>query len=1197
MTYDLGYSSETKTPRQARRAPIGYGDDYYGEDEPVIANGMPLGMRNELLDKLGGQTTQFTRTLFDWINTPTSYALDALSGKPIGSGTTGEKFLDEAGLLPEKETLYGLARPVASFGVEAAVDPLNLVTFGTGAVSKAARAAKAANIFTDAQRAASRALIDNGGTLGKYGQNAADTFKTQFGKGLDDLTDADLAARPLVGPREARKSLNLEQLVNAQDDSQKAIDDINDYLSRYGQSYADVKSQKLGGDIGFRLPFTDTSAVFNIPGLGDSFAKGLDRAGQLTRWSLPGRYAYSMFDRNVAGATDEGGQIIAKQITSADQAAEALARRKAADLMQSLPESAYTPRVGNALRNVIEGTADAAEQALVSGDRRLSDFVDNWRLEAKTYLDRSQQAGIGSAALQDKFGTKYFPRFLDDDTFGKAAKNVGAGKNFSVMTGDQLARAKAFNVPGGTKTLQELSLDRQVAGPGRLKPTDREAAEYIKAKLDMRAAMMGSTEKYSLQSAYKLARTLQNIEPEAIAKKYPIFGQHPVENIAKYFAGRERAISRANALYDILGSSATRNNYLDSADQIPLRQAFRDLKLKSTPVAYQNLVSATPTPTAFEGAKQQILDRLQTRAGFSGVDLDELKNISINQSLMDRLNRVADFYQYPESQSKVLKLFDNITQIWKGSILSWPARFARDWMSGMFSNVLEVGSPQDVMRGYAGARFLTQGQWGDLDGILSAAPRYAGMNAASRKRTFLNDLAAGGVLSGRRLTDLGEESAAKAAGTGIRDEYLPGVSPQTTLGYQITDALSGRTPLPASRAAYSELGKNWRGFFGMGTINPNKKIRDEITNPILRWSNKLGDNTDTINRAAGYIGLILQGVSPEAAARRIKDAHVDYSSLTKVEREWFRRVMPFWSYTSRIGNYVTRNLLDDPGGRMFQFGIRLPERIAENSGGEEYVPSSIRSRYGLSLEPMRDIPVISDAINAIAPKKEGTSAWLADIDLPGIDQLNQIKVQTTLEGKPKVLPSTWSTFQSFAGQGLNPMLKTGLETLTGQDFYTMRSKQSSPATLQVLGRRAGFVPHSLTDRALGLVDPAVQLAPFAPRVLQTTRRLTDPNIESMPAAASQAAFNALTGVKVQNITDDIKRWDALEKIKESLAGDPNLRVFEQTYIPEEARPFTDPEVLELYDLQRQLNREQRGRNPKGKRKKRGPNDFYNPLNY
>jgi hypothetical protein len=246
---------------------------------------------------------------------------------------------------------------------------------------------------------------------------------------------------------------------------------------------------------------------------------------------------------------------------------------------------------------------------------------------------------------------------------------------------------------------------------------------------------------------------------------------------------------------------------------------------------------------------------------------------------------------------------------------------------------------------------------------------------------------------------------------------------------------------------------------------------------------------------------------------------------------------------------------------------------------------------------MRDIPVISDAINAIAPKKEGTSAWLADIDLPGIDQLNQIKVQTTLEGKPKVLPSTWSTFQSFAGQGLNPMLKTGLETLTGQDFYTMRSKQSSPATLQVLGRRAGFVPYSLTDRALGLVDPAVQLAPFAPRVLQTARRLTDPNIESMPAATAQAAFNALTGVKVQNITDDIKRWDALEKIKESLAGDPNLRVFEQTYIPEEARPFTDPEVLELYDLQRQLNREQRGRSPRGKRKKRGPNDFYNPLNY
>lgn len=1202
MAYDFGYA-DTKSPRQARRSPIGYGEFYFGEDEPVASGGMPLGMRDELLDRLGDQTSQFTSTLLGAIDYPGSLARDFLAGAPLGSRTTGEQLLEAHNLLPDKDSFYGLARPAASFLAEAIPDPLNLMTFGAGATSKAAKAAKAANIFDDAQRAASRALINSGGDLGKFGDNAAAAFKTQFGKGLDDLTDADLAARPLVGPRMARRNMTLEELVDAQPaiNRPQAIRDIDNYLARYKQSYADIAGEKIGGDIGFRLPFSDTSTVFNLPIGGESFAKGLDRFGQAARWSTLGRHAVATFDKGVAGATDEGTQILARQITNSDKAAEELARRKTSELLLDLPETAYDPKVGSALRNVIEGTANVAERRLVNADPGLVRFADNWRATAKQYIDRSKDVGIGSRALVDKFGTEYFPRVLDDLTFDLERGNPSAAKAFSVMTGDQLSRKKSFHVPGGTKTLQELSLDPNVAGPGRRLDTDREAAEYIHRKLNAKARAMfpsgrlpnGRPARYGMQSARRLARTLHRLNPEAVAKKFPIFGQHPVEAVSKYIGGRERALGRANVLYDILGSNAIRKNYLDVDRQsaIPLSDAFRSLRLKTT-----DQMGPMPAGVAqVQGAKAQILERLNKR--FSGIALDELKDISIDRRLMDRLNRIADFYAYPEAQSKALKLFDNLTRLWKGSILSWPARFVRDWYSGMFSNFIEVGSTSDMVRGYAGIKYALQGQWDRLEPILEMMPRYAGKTPEQKRRLFLTEMAGGGILTGRRITDIGEEAASVASGTAIRDEYLPGISPQTTLGYQVGDMLVGRAPVSGANAAYSELGKNWKGLFGMGTINPNKRLPDEITNPILRWSNKLGNTTDTINRGAGYISLLLQGVSPQEAAKRIKLAHVDYSSLTKVEREWFRRVIPFWAYTSRIGKYVATTLYNDPGGRMFQFGIRLPERLAENSGGDEYVPSSIRSRYGMSLEPLRDIPYVSNAIDFIAPEREGSSAWLADVDLPGIDQLNMLKVQSTLDGKAKVLPSAWSTFQSFAGQGLNPAIKTTLEGLTGQDFYTMRSKQSSPSTMSVLGRRAGIAPYSMGDRALGLADPLVQLVPFAPRVLQTARRLTDPNIQNYSAAGAQALFNAATGVKVQNITDEIKRWDALEKINESLEGDPNLRIFEQTYIPEEARPFTDPEVLELYDLKRQLNREQRGRDRQGRRLKRGPNDFFSPLNY
>jgi hypothetical protein len=568
---------------------------------------------------------------------------------------------------------------------------------------------------------------------------------------------------------------------------------------------------------------------------------------------------------------------------------------------------------------------------------------------------------------------------------------------------------------------------------------------------------------------------------------------------------------------------------------------------------------------------------------------------------MERLNRIADFYHQPEVHNKFLQAIDNITKLWKGSILAWPARFTRDWYSGMFSNLLEVGSPSDLMRGYAGAKYVLQGQWDRADKVVSLMPRYANMAPDQRRRAFLGDLAASGLLRGRRITDLGGEAASRASGRGIMGEMVPGSAPQTTLGYQIGDLISGRAPVSVKNTAYSELGNlnNWAMQPGkaLETLNPMNigKVGDpELTNPILRWSSKLGDTTDNINRISGYMAMLGQGLNPKAAAARIKASQVDYGSLTRVEREWFRRVVPFWAYTSRISKYAADQLYNDPGGRFFQLGMRLPERLAQTNDQDGYVPASIRQKYGLSLEPMRNLPVLGAAVNAISPATEGVSAWLSDVDFPGIDQLNQIKLATDMDGRVAPGQSAWKTFQSLSGGLLHPLMKSGIEAMTGQDLYTQRPKATSEATLQALGRRTGVVArYSAADNLLGSLDPLAQLVPFVPRVLQLARRASDS--ERVPvdsARAAQNVFNAFTGVKIQNISDDVRRYDALQKIQDIIGDHPNVRRFEQAYIPEEALPLTDPEVVRLYALQRQLNREQRQERkpPKGV-------DMSNPLFY
>jgi hypothetical protein len=1124
--------------------------------------------------------------------------MDVASGKPLGSGSTGESALKSCGLLPGKESLGGWGRPLAGAGLEMVTDPLNLVTFGTGAFSKAGRAAKAANIFDDAQRVVSRQMLKSGQPLGKYGDNALAAFQKNFGKTADDLTDADLWARPLVGPRASRRNLSLDELVQARNapDQAKAIKDIDDYLARSGQTYQDVAHQKLGGDIGFRLPFSDVSATFNVPFLGESTARNLDRVGQAVRWSAPGRYLTSAFSNSVMGTVDEGDQILAKQLKRADDAADVVARQKTAQMLQDLPEEAYTPTAGRALRNVIEGTADAVEQNLVAKSPGLQNFVRQWGPTAKQYIDRSRVAGIGSSELADKYGTKYFPRSLDKASFDKEGAfrqgiNKG-GKQYSVVSGDQLQRG--YQTPGGTKTIQELSLDSMVAGPNRTLATDREAAAYIKKKLDAKALALfpsgklpnGKSAAYGKPQALKLARMLNQLTPDAIAKKHPIFGSHVAEDASRYFMGRERAISRAGLLYDILGSNAKRANFRDieGGGHTALGQAFRQLKLRST-----NITDAAGNVVGVEGAKQQILNRLSKRGGFSGVDLNELKDISIDKRLMERLNRIADFYENPEVQNKFVKFLDDMTRMWKGSILAWPARFTRDWYSGMFSNLLEVRSFRDLHLGYSGAKHLIQGQFDQLEPILARMPRYQGMAAQARRQAFMRDMAGAGILGGRQITDVGQDTAELAAGTTIRDSVLPGISPRTTLGYKAWDALTLNKGPSMGRLPEAELFNlaNWKK-------QPGKILdisSEELTNPIMRWSSKLGDTTDSINRASGYIGMLLQGISPEEAAKRIKLSQVDYSSLTKVERGFFRKIIPFWSYTSRIGNYIGQTLYNDPGGAMTQLGIRLPERLAQNDSEAGYVPASVRQKYGFSLEPLRKMPGVGGVVDVIAPQKQGVTGWLTDIDLPGIDQLNTIKLATNLDGRVDAGQTAWKTAQSFMGTGLHPALKSVAEGMTGYDFYTGRLKKDSESTLQAIGRRTGmFRQYSRQDQIAGAIDPIAQLVPFAPRVLQLARRGVDSQrVESRTARASQMAFNALTGVKIQNVSDDVRRQDAMQKINEIIGDEPNVREFEQTYIPEEAVPYVDPQTLQLYALQRQLGREKR---EERKRAQQGGSGYY-----
>jgi hypothetical protein len=1257
-----GFSDKPKKPI------IGYGQQYgltyNGFDEDVQKEQLSLPERNELLDTLSEYGAPAVSGLFDGLDWLGSQARSAITGK---EDATEEEVLKAAGLLPSEEALGGWGRPIAKIAAGIATDPLTYTGLGAlgSAATQAGKAAKAAGFLDDAARAASRTQVGNiisgaakADDLSWIGKRAQKQFLDDTGTEITRLSDEDLFARPLIGQGQARRDMTLGELLERQRDWGQAhydesLENLQDFFARNGGDLASLQDTKLTNDINFGLPVNGWNVGFNVP-LGESAMKAADAVGDYLRWDALGigRYAHAAFDQSVHGATQAADQIELAKLSRSDAITSAAGRREANRVVSLLPQfkdAATDIRMGNAIRNVIEEVGPTlAGDARVAHDEvlkaltdfragtatgeaaQIGQFIDEWKNLSKRYIDRSRDVGIGGGELDDTFGTQYFPRVLDDATFNKGGGGPSRGTDYSRMTSDQIARKASFHVPGGTNTLQELSLDPRLAGQMRTAANDELAADIIQQVMQQKIGQLraagrpmvdatGAPLTYSRQNAISLAKTLREIDPDAIAKKLPIFGQHPAESVAKYITGREKAMGRAGVIYNTLGRSAmpVRHTQVTGGGADSALDTLNDLGLNT--IDRRGLM-LPPGVADIEGAKVQLLDRLHAIGLKNGItefaygNVDSLSNVSFDSRAIKTLQRIADFYEVPEVQSSMFKILDAVTTLWKSSILAWPSRFVRDFYSGAFSNFVllsdSIPFTGTYTNAYASAKRLIQAQPEELDKYLQMMPRYMKYGTPEeRMQKYLGDLAAAGISKGRQLEDVGQSALAKQSGEGIRAELHAGAAPQTTALFQLTDLPGylglGPTPLSSRHSAAAELfdAGNWKKSLSgsLQTIADayQGKKSEELINPVLRASAKLGDTTDKLNRIAGYNGLLMQGVSPEEAARRVMEFHVDYSSLTKFEKGWIRNAIPFWSYQSRIGKWALKQIVTKPGGAFTQAGIRAPDVLSQNGAEDEYVPARIADKYGISLEPMRALlkndptGISSSVLELLAPADASVSSWISDIDLPGIDQINMFRPKVDAEtGQLKPVGTATSSLLSLA-EGAHPLIKAGVELGTGRDTYTGIKKNYARSTLpKVLSNLGVLGPEDYKwADFLGGVDTALQFGlPGYSRTGQLVRRMTDPRLESPATAGLQALFNAFTGAKIENIDDQEKTRDALDKISQILADDPAVRNFESTYIPKELLPVVDERTRQLYQLDRQLRKERR------QIQKVKP-DRYNPLNY
>ena len=1125
-------------PRRRVRAP-GRPSRYNMSDEEA----------DSTLAWLARQTGGAIETLGKTLDTPGAIARGIIAGKP-GSGFSwdsedrvyGDDLLDQFGLIDDDTNPW--VRTIGGLATEVALDPLALLSGPLTAVTKGGKAARAAGLMDRASDAVMAAKgIDALADSSRTGRAAMKWAK----KNNLPISESTFQARPLVGPRAARRQTTLDEVVQYVDNAkgtQEARQAVDNYLSKQGMTYAEVADQKLTQDLGVGFMGFDPIIGTNVPG-GSAVADVLDRAGQAAMWNPVTRRASQMFDKKVGGQFKAGDQVDAMRHYKAIQEATSEGRRAAArhalkisdiqldDTSKAMlgADSLLSDQGNDFLTRVMENTYTAADKRIMDRiGKPIYEAVDSWRDNVGKNVSLGQRLGMDAKNYEDFVrGVKYTPRNAAEVVFDDAYAG-GIGRSpFTTRDTANNARKKYLETVGGTMDLREIStlpiiddFSRNPESTVTIEEAGREIVKWFNVKHAEGSPSARfipipeeAGEKAFLTKAdsEKIAGLMKRLDPRREAGT-PIFSEHPLTAQTRNIVTQAQRRGNAEHLYLSLAENAVNTaKGATTGRTLTVHDAMKKVA-EST-----GLLTGKKDGLA-KAVEMQMKKAIGDSMGIAP-EMVDLTKMSISDEAVNRLLRVQDFYSKPAAQQEIFQFFNTVTSLFKGFVLAWPSRFVRDFYSNVYSVFLETGDTMGTVNGFYTAQKIMAGDIPSAAAALRKIPKYAHViDDDALRRQFIEDAAADGILASLATDDL-----STAGRGGISNTLVPGMKPQTLTG------------------ALGELGQNW-GKFREFKDAPNlglAGIKDatETGNPLFRAQESLSNWIDSQARLGGYIALMQSGVTGSEAARRITESLVDYSSLTTMERNYFRNIFPWWAYNSRIGKYVVKNMLENPGGRYAQT-IRALNTL-QRPDEDTYVPEALRQAFAVR----------------IPNGSKDYQTYLKDIDLPGVDVLS------LFSPKPSIGGTMSSTAQNF-GQQLNPFLKTGAEFMADTDFFSRRplNEAITPFDRAMMGMGVTNRPNQF-----GMTGRFLNLVPGLSRPMNLAGGLLDQRLP-LNERLSKQVVNQLTGVKRQDVDEQWMLNDASRALEDRLEGWTRSKTIRS--VPKDMIQYMPEDKQGLAELQRIL---------------------------
>ena len=970
--------------------------------------------------------------------------------------TTGRQMLEQVGVLGPNTKGLDIG-DVGGLGAEVLFDPLSWLTLGSSAaLTGGGRVAKAAGLLDDVSRVAA---MKAGKSVGRR--------QSMLGTTLDDLLEgADDAARIRAETAAEKMGLRLD----------------------------DVGSERLAGHLGLGVPFMHPQKVIGAGGGAKTMkaAEWLDRAGSAIRYGkIPGTDFAPMnalartFNSKLMEAESELGQQTGRRLFAAKESERAGARMKVADYAAQLVKAGRaTEEEADALRRVFEDLNLPADE--------LRPLVENVRGELKQMLKDSAEWGV---KLEEYIDPKihYFPRFLTD-----SLKRFGYGKKshpFSAFDPSQIHRKEFLHgITGGTNTIKRLAKDDLFNEMIDNRASIDELARYIgrKYKDDIpqyytKELPDGSTQ--TLSRRHAIAKWMGDLSPETRATG--VFGNHPLMDLEARLVSGAESVATARVVLETLAQPGVMDIATDAASMPGTRRL-------------EDVLTSADVMMEIGDSQQGALRKLSELMGGKH-SVEDLKNARVPADLADDIARFIRGHTSPEPAGQIMAAIDSVTNLFKAGVTSiWPAFHTRNLVSGTFRNfVAGMFSPDsmiDAKRLMRGETIPGAATIPELRRILESRGVVGSAITDDEATRVLSELAYAhnvvGKYAGEAAQAVGD--TAVTMGSGIED-LLSGMPGHNAVDFgHIAKEAAGLTPET-----------NWnplavRGWFG--------NVESEF-GPV-KAGQDIGHFVEGMNRLSPFIHQLRKGVDSGTAAMKVGAAQVQYQNrfYTKTEQQLFKRLFPFYSFSSRQIPYVLRQLYEHPGGAMAQT-IRSVNRARDP---DVLTPDYVSETAGIHL----------------GERPDGSQRFLTGLGLMMEDPMQFVGNDISdplLEGLSR----------------LNPMLKAPLEAATKESFFMKGPMGGRP--LEDLDPTIGRTLSNILGRERPVDTPrslemAIANSPFA-RVATTARTLSDPRKGILGRAA-----NVLTGFRMSDIgpaqQDAILRERAQDVMKKMGA-----KQFRKTYFP------------------------------------------------